>query len=133
VSDVKLINKEQRWESGGLRVYLGNTNYVSVTATCIRVKKVKAVMHPLNGLTLNEHKVPMAIPVTATITGGVNATASYPTADHTASTTFVAAVKCVVDGVTKQFSNLAITFSGSTISCTLPETATSCTFVIQNY
>ncbi|MNH07830.1 hypothetical protein D3C79_672310 [compost metagenome] len=129
--DVMLRDKEHRWVAGGLRVVLGNDNYTTVKYSVIKVLKSTATLHPRTGLTIAGNKITPPTKVTATVTNGTLATANYPDASWTADNCIVLAVKAVVGGNTKQFNNLAINLSDTNVSCVLPETATSCTFVIQ--
>lgn len=73
------------------------------------------------------------VAVNATIVSEKYAEIAYPNASYTAANTIVIAVKCVVNGVTKQLNNLSINFTATDISCVLPEAASSCTFILQAY
>lgn len=132
--DTMLKDREHRWVAGGLRVVLGNTNYTVVKYAINKVAKYAATLHPKNGLTIgNGKKVSSTAKVTATVTSGVYATASYPDSSYNADNCYVVAIKCVVAGVTKQINAASINFTDTNISCVLPEAASSCTFLIQNY
>ncbi|MNE39054.1 hypothetical protein D3C87_1040800 [compost metagenome] len=67
----------------------------------------------------------------AALSNGIYAVASYPDNTWTATNTYVVAVRAIVGGVQKQLNNVSINFTAANISCTLPESATECTLILQ--